>query len=144
MSDWLLLTYKIPSEPSAKRVYVWRKLKSLGAILVHDAVWVLPALQHTREKFQWLAGEINEIAGGEAVVWEVNEMFTGNSLELVSSFQKQVESLYEELLVKLLDPSADLQALARQYQQTLAIDYFQSPLAEKVREAFQQYRGGKS
>jgi len=39
---WVLLTYKIPREPTASRAYVWRKLKRLGALLMHDAVWVLP------------------------------------------------------------------------------------------------------
>ena len=34
--DWLLLAYKIPREPTAGRVYVWRKLKQLGAIAVQD------------------------------------------------------------------------------------------------------------
>jgi hypothetical protein len=36
--NWILLVYKIPNEPSAGRVFVWRKLKKLGAILLHDAV----------------------------------------------------------------------------------------------------------
>ena len=29
--SWLLLTYKVPPEPAAKRVSLWRKLKGLGA-----------------------------------------------------------------------------------------------------------------
>ena len=29
--EWLLLVHKIPREPTAGRVYVWRKLKQLGA-----------------------------------------------------------------------------------------------------------------
>ncbi|HEV2458330.1 MAG TPA: Chromate resistance protein ChrB, partial [Ktedonobacterales bacterium] len=69
MHQWVLLVYKVPPEPSARRVYVWRKLKRLGAILLHDAVWVLPATPATREQFQWLATEIEELAGS-ALVWE--------------------------------------------------------------------------
>ena len=44
MNDWLLLIYKVPPNPTANRVYVWRKLKQLGALLLHDAVWVLPGV----------------------------------------------------------------------------------------------------
>ena len=51
MQTWVLLHYKIPREPTAPRVYVWRKLKRLGAILLQDAVWVLPATPHTRNAF---------------------------------------------------------------------------------------------
>ena len=37
--SWALLHYKIPPEPTARRVFVWRKLKRLGAILLHDAIF---------------------------------------------------------------------------------------------------------
>ena len=60
---WVLLVYKIPREPTASRAAVWRKLKRLGALLLHDAVWVLPATPWTREQFQWLAVEIG-LQGG--------------------------------------------------------------------------------
>ena len=56
--NWLLLAYKIPREPSASRVYVWRKMKQLGAVLLQDAVWVLPESARTREQFQWLAADL--------------------------------------------------------------------------------------
>ena len=72
MNTWLLLIYKVPNEPSAARVYVWRKLKSLGALLLHDSAWVLPATARTREKLQWLTTEIIE-RGGEAMLWEAQQ-----------------------------------------------------------------------
>lgn len=40
---WVLLIYTMPREPTAPRVAVWRKLKKLGALRLHDAAWVLPA-----------------------------------------------------------------------------------------------------
>lgn len=61
--QWLLLTYRIPREPTSGRVYVWRKLKQLGAISVQGAIWVLPTTPRTREQFQWLASEILELQG---------------------------------------------------------------------------------
>ena len=48
---WLLLAYKVPRDPSAARVYVWRKLKKLGAVALQDAVWVLPSTPQTLEQF---------------------------------------------------------------------------------------------
>jgi hypothetical protein len=57
---WVLLMYTVPREPSAPRVALWRKLKKLGAVLAHDAVWVLPETPATREQVRWLAQEIRE------------------------------------------------------------------------------------
>lgn len=34
---WLLLIYRIPSEPTRLRAGVWRKLKGLGAIYVQSS-----------------------------------------------------------------------------------------------------------
>ena len=63
MFNWILLNYKLPTHPSALRVYVWRKLKRLGALLLNEAIWVLPDTPRTFEQFQWLATEIQEMQG---------------------------------------------------------------------------------
>src|SRR6266542_594121 len=68
-ATWILLSSRLPREPSRLRLAVWRRLKRLGAVLLHDAVWVLPADAKTREAFEWLAEEIGE-QGGTAFVWE--------------------------------------------------------------------------
>lgn len=52
MKKWLLLVYRIPREPTAGRVFIWRKLKQLGAIALQDAIWVLPQTSRTQEQFQ--------------------------------------------------------------------------------------------
>ena len=35
---WLQLTYKVPSEPSQKRVWVWRRVQSMGAYALQNSV----------------------------------------------------------------------------------------------------------
>ena len=138
---WLLLVYKVPSEPSARRVYVWRKLKRLGAILLHDAVWVLPANSRTRENLQWLAAEINEMEG-EALLWESHLSLSGQDEMLVQQFTDIVETAYRALLTDLEQAEPDLAALGRRYQQIKQQDYFQSALGEQVRNALVTLRGG--
>ncbi len=140
MNNWLLLVYKVPNEPSARRVFVWRKLKGLGALLLHDSVWVLPATSRTREKLQWLATEIQDMKG-EVMLWEAQQVFTGQDLELEQHFTEQVDAVYRDILAQLAAPEPDLAALSKQYQQTKAKDYFQSPLGEQVREALLKQRG---
>src|SRR5437764_1326584 len=110
---WLLLVYKVPSEPTARRVYVWRKLKRLGAILLHDAVWVLPPTPYTREQLQWLSTEIAEMSG-DALLWEAH-LLSGQGEALIQQFMAQVEAAYAEILSALSKKDPDLPALSRQY-----------------------------
>lgn len=140
MKSWLLLVYKVPSEPSARRVYVWRKLKRLGAILLHDAVWVLPAATRTREQLQWLAAEIQEMEG-EALLWEAQQFYPDQEAYLIQQFMAQVDDVYQAILAELASENPDLAALSRRYQQAKSQDYFQSPLGEQVRAALMEARG---
>jgi hypothetical protein len=140
---WLLLVYKVPPEPSARRVYVWRKLKAMGALLLHDSVWVLPRSDRTQEKLQWLAGEIQEMEGGEALLWQADQLFTGGGSDLARRFGEQVDALYQAILDSLAAPDADLAALSRQYQQASGQDYFGSELGRQVRAALIGRRGGE-
>lgn len=143
MSTWLLLHYKLPNKPSALRVYIWRKLKRLGAILLHETVWILPDLPRTAEQIQWLTAEIQEM-GGEAYSWKANAIFGDSNDAIIQQFNEQVDAVYSDLLKKLEKPRADLQEISRQYQQTASQDFFQSKLGYLVREKLTSKRGEKS
>jgi ChrB-like protein len=129
---WLLLLYKVPPEPTANRVSIWRKLKRLGAVLLHDAVWVLPPSPRTLEELQWLAADIRE-RGGDAMLWEASLCQDGQDDELVRQFLIEVDSIYAEVLADLERPDADLVALSKRYQQARLRDYFRSPLGQRAR-----------
>ncbi len=138
---WVLLVYKVARSPTASRAMVWRKLKRLGALLLHDAVWVLPATAWTREQFQWLAVEIGEL-GGEAYLWESRLLLNGQAQDLIHQFQARVEAAYQEILDELEQENVDLVALSRKYQQIRAQDYFHAPIGTLVRERLMRARGG--
>jgi hypothetical protein len=138
--DWILLVYRVPNEPSAGRVFVWRKLKKLGAMLMHDAVWVLPSTPQTREHFRWLAAEIGELKG-DATVWEAR-LAAGDEERLVEQFNAAVEPAYREILADLKSKNADLQAISRRYQQVKSQDYFDAELGRQVRERLIAAKGG--
>lgn len=141
--NWLLLIYRIPREPTASRVYVWRKLKQLGAIAVQDAVWMLPATPRTQEQFQWLAAEIVELEG-EASLFQAQLVFGSGGTSLREQFEAPVRLAYEEILASLKKRKPDLAALSKQYQQTKDQDYFQCELGEQVRKKLLSADGGKS
>ena len=139
--SWVLLVYKIPREPTSSRATIWRKLKRLGALLLHDAVWVLPSTAWTREQFQWLAVEIGELEG-EAYLWEAHLLLNGQADALVQQFQARVDAAYQDILGELGQDDADLVALSRRYQQVRAQDYFHSEVGRQVREQLMSARGG--
>lgn len=137
--SWLLLAYKVPREPTANRVSVWRKLKRLGAVLLNDAAWVLPANPQTAEQFQWLAMEIREM-GGEYTLWEAALLLDGQERDLMERFAAQVDAPYREVLAELKHKKADLAALSRRYQQIRTQDYFHSKIGRRVFEALTSAR----
>jgi DNA-binding transcriptional regulator PaaX len=139
--SWVLLVYKIPREPTAGRAYVWRKMKRLGAVLLHDSVWVLPSTPWTREQLQWLTVEITELAG-EAFLWESHLLLNGQGEALVQQFLAKVDMAYQEILADLERENADLVALSRRYQQIRSQDYFQSEVGKQVRTRLLTARGG--
>ncbi len=67
-AEWVLLSYRLPREPSTPRIATWRKLKRLGVAQLSDGLVALPDDARTREQMEWLAAEIVE-AGGTATTW---------------------------------------------------------------------------
>ena len=138
--NWLLLVYKVPREPTSCRVYVWRKLKQLGAVSVQDAIWVLPANPRTQEHFQWLAAEIIEL-DGEVSLFQSTIRLASDSDALQGEFEKLIRKPYDKILRALNRKSPDLAALSKLYQQTKERDYFQSDLGEQVRKKLLKAKG---
>ncbi|HZO72760.1 MAG TPA: Chromate resistance protein ChrB [Ktedonobacteraceae bacterium] len=70
---WLQLTYKVPSEPSQKRVWVWRRLQHLGAYALQNSVYLLPYSEEVEKQFYQLVHEIRAM-GGEASIFSVTAL----------------------------------------------------------------------
>jgi DNA-binding transcriptional regulator PaaX len=138
---WLMLVYKIPREPTAGRVFVWRKLKKLGAFALQDAVWVLPQTARTQEQFQWLAAEITEV-GGDAVLFQSDQLYATDSDRLRKQFEEPVEAEYRDILTALKKKGRDLADLSKRFQKAQARDFFTSELGRQVRERLLSIGGG--
>jgi hypothetical protein len=143
VAPWLLLVYKIPREPTAGRVYVWRKLKQLGAVALQDAVWVLPRTAKTQERLQWLAAEITEL-GGEATLLSAEQLYATDAEGIKKQFVEPVEAEYREILAALGERDPDLSGLSKRFQKAQARDYFASELGKEVRGRLLKARGGRA
>lgn len=95
-TDWLLCSYRLPREPSRLRLAIWRRAKRLGALLLHDTFWVLPADAKTREDFDWLAEEIEE-RGGSVMVWEARSASGLQDGEVIQRFRADADQRYADL-----------------------------------------------
>ena len=100
LNTWLLFLYKVPHEPSSRRVYVWRKLKRLGAVLLHDSAWALPMTSHSLKQFQILAVEIAAI-GGESLLWEAHLAPGEKTESLAQMLLTQAESAREHVPIEI-------------------------------------------
>src|SRR5262245_57656219 len=95
-ATWILLSSRLPREPTRLRLAVWRRLKRIGAVLLHDSVWILPADAKTREAFEWLAEEIEE-QGGTALTWEAQSLSADQDRRVVQQFRSEEDERYESL-----------------------------------------------
>src|SRR5438445_479711 len=81
---WLQLTYKVPSEPSQKRVWVWRRLQNLGAFALQNSVYLLPYSEEVEKHFRQLAHDIREM-GGEASIFSVTALDSADERRILQT-----------------------------------------------------------
>jgi hypothetical protein len=162
-ATWILLSSRLPREPTRLRLSIWRRLKRIGAVLLHDSVWVLPADAKTREAFEWLAEEIEE-QGGTALTWEALSLSADQDRSIVQQFRAEADERYAALAAsageirraalgrrKKVRPTQIGQALRqlRGLERALRLerrrDYFRAPgriaAAAAVQEAVQDLEG---
>jgi hypothetical protein len=103
---WVLLSYRLPREPSAPRVSLWRKLKRLGVAQIADGLVALPADARSREHFEWLAEEVLE-ADGSAGVWLAQPSTVAQERELAGGMAVARIAEYEAIRAEA-DMAAEL------------------------------------
>ena len=110
---WLLCSYRLPRDPTRLRLAIWRRMKRVGAVVLHDSLWVLPADAKTREDFDWLAEEIEE-RSGSVLLWDAQSLPSGQDAELIRRFQADAEARY----ATIRDAAAQLTKLGRRHRLT--------------------------
>jgi hypothetical protein len=104
---WLLLIYKVPPEPSKKRVAVWRRLKGMGAVYLQSGVCLLPKTDDHVRRLKILENEVVGM-GGEAVILETVALDRSQAEKVVARFKADRDEAYRELLEKCADFEAEI------------------------------------
>src|SRR5215468_10852170 len=115
--EWVLLSYRVPREPSSPRIAIWRKLKRLGVAQISDGLVALPADARTREQLEWIAEEIVE-ADGTASVWLAQPDAIDTERELIAAMSSARAAEYAKITAEAeasarLDPPARVAVLRR-------------------------------
>ena len=94
---WLLVTASSARASDSLRVAIWRKLRSLGALYLHQSVCVLPARAEVEREIRRLVDRVRA-NGGEARVLRITFEDGNEEAQLVSELQAARDNEYGEVL----------------------------------------------
>jgi hypothetical protein len=139
---WVFLSYRLPREPSAPRLAIWRKVKRLGAAQLLDGLVALPLDSRNREQLEWLAEEVED-AGGAASIWIAKPATAAQEREIASGLQEKIAAEYRALTAEAREVSAQpagrhrrtLSRLRRELHRIRRRDYFPPPERDDAERA---------
>lgn len=99
---WIALSYELPASPSRLRVYVWRRLRTLGAQTLRPGLAVLPNSKENAQSFRTLSAKIHEL-GGEALRMEMNLLDEAETVALKGRFEQADAAALREVLADCAD-----------------------------------------
>jgi len=142
---WLLLTFTLPTKRASQRVEIWRKLQRYGTVPLGNSGYLLPSDASNEERFQWLATAIRKYAGDASVV-RVESIDNLSTPKLKSQFSEARNREYQDLIRQIQTipatserkGEARLSRLRNRFQEIVDVDFFDSPLQERVRALLEE------
>ncbi len=138
-ADWILMTYRVPPEPSRHRVAVWRELRKVGAIPLQQATWILP---NRREFADAVARAVAlvERGGGEALVLDVTGTDVATTARLEQMFTEAREAEWTEFLSECGKFEAEIEKEIRTAKFTAAELDEEEQNLDRLRRWFRELR----
>ena len=93
---WLILIYKVPTEPSRLRVSVWRRLKGLGAIYLQSSAAALPAGASAERALRKLQHEIIQMARSAVLLRTQRENAESAVQRCAEALERYAQRVYAE------------------------------------------------
>lgn len=95
-AKWIVMGYNLPAKPSKLRVYVWRKIKDMGAVLIRPGIIVIPNDDINLDKFVSLQQKIAEM-GGEAQLGYISFFDEAYETHIIDKFNSATKNEYSEI-----------------------------------------------
>ena len=148
------MTYKVPPEPAAKRIALWRRLKGMGAVYLQNGVCLLPQTEEHMRLLRMLENDAAEM-GGEAILLSTSSLDKNQETKVVARFKADRDDQYREFLGKceafvaeitkeiakkkytyaeLEEEDNDLKKLQNWLEKISNLDFYQAPLAASASE----------
>jgi hypothetical protein len=141
---WVLLTYRLPREPSGPRLALWRAIRRLGALQLGDGLVALPTSVRNLEHVQWMASDIVE-RGGTATVWHARTDTRRDHDAQVAAMRASTDEEFRAVLeeARAVDveglPSTERRRMVRRLRGQLRRiglrDHYAAPSGPQAREA---------
>ncbi|MBA3563861.1 MAG: chromate resistance protein [Gammaproteobacteria bacterium] len=142
--SWLLFIGSLPGQSGTPRIRLWRALKRLGAAVVRDGVYLLPARDSLRASLENQAREVQTL-GGTAFVLEVQAGTAVEEQAFRALFDRRRDyaalmKLTAQLRANLpawTEPQARraLRPLRRELEALTAIDFFPGAAKQQMEQA---------
>ncbi len=124
--EWVLLSYRIPREPTTPRITVWRKLERLGVARLGDGLVALPADARTRELLEWLAEDVVE-SDGTATVWLARPCSAAQENAIIESMRAARAAEYRAIIEQTKGPAPRVATLRAGLRRIDRRDFFPPP-----------------
>jgi hypothetical protein len=146
--SWILVVYRVPTEPASRRVAIWRDLKRLGALYLQQCVCILPRIQPAQGELERIIAKIPTL-GGECTRFDIPTMPAAEEEKIIAAFRalrdKEYAEIVEECATKFVkeiefehfrrnytfeeaeEIGQDLEKIRRWYARVTERDWFEAP-----------------
>jgi hypothetical protein len=96
-SGWVVLVYRVPTEPASRRIGVWRDLKRMGALYVQQCVCIFPQRSDLAAEIERVVAKIVGMEG-EYTLFDVPRLREGDEEKIVAAFRALRNKEYAEIV----------------------------------------------
>lgn len=144
MKNWLLLLLSLPTRNATVRMRVWRNLKTGGAAVLHDGVYLMPDRDDCRATLNSIAADVRN-GGGTALLMNAEQPVEADFESLFDRSSEYRQLLAEVTRVQGMLSAATVQDTLKQtrkLRKSLAavagIDFFPGEAQRQTAAALQQ------
>ncbi len=94
---WLILVYKMPSNPSTLRIGIWKRMRELGALLLQQSVYILPNRPRLKESIEEVKDRILKL-GGQSRLLQTASFDDDQQKQMVNEFRLLTDQDYNQII----------------------------------------------